>query len=556
MTFHPDRSAIMQDIIDAVPNPIFVKDRSHRIVLINASACAMFGHTRETLLTRPDTELFPSDQIKVFHHADDLAFATGGETENEEQVSDSACQVRHVITRKRVTRLEGEDYLVASVTDISAAREAQARNRYLAFHDVLTGLPNRTLLKERIEEALLRREHGCALLYIDLDRFKEVNDTYGHPAGDQLIQEFARRLSGIVRAADTVARLGGDEFAVLLTDTSKDPNADEASRLALIAAARAFEVAGAQVLVGASIGVVLTGTEEIDEPELQRRADVALYQAKNEGRGCFRVFTQALDDRTINRQTLQADLRRALATGVGFEVHYQPLVGTSSGQVECYEALTRWQHPTRGLVMPGEFIPMAETSGLIIELDEWVLARACADANAWDPAIRLSVNVSAVQFAFGNLGEMVERVLRETGFEPSRLELEITEGVLIQDPALALNVLNHLRALGVRIVLDDFGVGYSSLSYFRDFPFDKIKIDRSFVAEMLDSRQARSIVQAMVSLGRGLDLQVVAEGVETHRQLAALTKLGCTQVQGYLFGRPAPIGDILNLSNSSLQSIR
>ena len=241
---------------------------------------------------------------------------------------------------------------------------------------------------------------------------------------------------------------------------------------------------------------------------------------------------------------MQSDLRKTLATGRGLEVHYQPLVDVASGQVEAYEALTRWQHPTRGLVMPSVFIPIAETSGLIIELDEWVLAKACAAASAWDPPLRLCVNVSAVHFALGNLGEMVERVVRSSGLDPTRLELEITEGVLVRNPTLALTEFNRLRAFGVHIVLDDFGVGRWSLAL-REFPFDKIKIDRSFVCAMIESRQARAIVQAMISLALALDMQVVAEGVETQRQLVELAKLGCTQAQGYLFGRPAPIGDFI-----------
>lgn len=265
----------IQTIIDAIPNPIFVRDRSHRIVLLNASACAFFGHSRETLLSVPDSELFPAEEVEVFHTADDRTFETGIEIETEEEITGAGGRIRHVITRKQLAYLGDTEYLVASVTDISATRDAEARNRYMAFHDTLTGLPNRALLKERIEQALLRRHHGCALLYVDLDRFKEVNDLHGHAAGDELIQEFSRRLSGIVRAGDTVARLGGDEFAILLSDTSQDPNADEVCRRVLIAAARAFELTGAQVMVGASIGVVLTGREEIKNRELQRRADVA-----------------------------------------------------------------------------------------------------------------------------------------------------------------------------------------------------------------------------------------------------------------------------------------
>lgn len=540
-----DTFASMQTIIDAIPNVIFVKDRSHQIVLLNASACSFFGHSRETLLRLPDTDLFPPDQVRIFHDADDRAFETGQESENEEQVTDGSGRIRHVLTRKRVARLEGADYLVASATDVSDSRAAEARNRYLAFHDGLTGLPNRALLKERIEQALLGRGHGCALLYVDLDRFKEVNDTYGHAAGDELIKEFSRRLSGIVRAADTVARIGGDEFAILLSDTSKDPNADEVSRRVLISAGKPFELTGIKVRIGASIGIVLTGREKIAHSELQRRADVALYQAKGEGRGCFRVFTQALDDRVNDRYSLQADLRDALATESGLEVYYQTIVGISSGEVEGFEALARWQHPTRGIIMPGEFIPVAESSGLIVELGEWVLAQACREASGWDPPLRLSVNVSPVQFATGDLAKTVERVLHESGLDPARLELEITEGVLIQDPEIALSMLNRIRALGVKTVLDDFGIGYSSLSYFRRFPFDKVKIDRTFIADMMESNEARAIVQAVISLGRGLNLEVVAEGVESHAQLVSLTKQGCTHVQGYLFGRPMPISHFI-----------
>jgi diguanylate cyclase (GGDEF)-like protein/PAS domain S-box-containing protein len=545
MKKRPLSFASIQTILDAVPNAIFVKNRSHKIVLVNTSACAFFGHSRDHLLKRSHLDLFPVEQLRIFHAADDRAFETREESENEEQVTDGSGRVRDVLTRKRVAHLEGAEFLIVSVTDISASREAEARSRYLALHDTLTGLPNRALLKERIEQALLRRRHGCALLYVDLDRFKEVNDTHGHGTGDELIQEFATRLSGTVRASDTVARIGGDEFAILLCDTSKDPNAHEVGRRVLVAAGRPFDLNGIHVRVGASIGIVLTGLEKIEQTELQRRADVALYQAKSEGRSCSRIFTQALDDRIHHRHNLEVELRDAIKTGIGLEVYYQPIVRISSGEVEGFEALARWQHPERGAITPGEFIPIAEASGLIVDLGEWVLRRACHDACQWAPPLRLSVNVSPVQFASGDLSTTVERALNDSGLDPRRLELEITEGVLIQDPELALSTLNRIRAFGVKTVLDDFGVGYSSLSYFRHFPFDKIKIDRTFIADLLESNEARAIVQAVILLGRGLNLEVVAEGVETHLQLAALTKKGCTHAQGYLFGRPMPIGSFV-----------
>ena len=536
-----DTFAIMQGIIDAIPNPIFVKDRSHRIVLLNDSTCTLFGYSREDLLSRAEGALFPANEVRVFQHSDDHAFSSGNAGEHEEEITSASGRVRRVITRKRLMKVGATDYLVASVTDISALRDVEGRNRYLAFHDSLTGLPNRALLAERIEQALLRRKFGCALLYIDLDRFKQVNESHGHLTGDELIQEFAVRLSGMVRGADTVARLGGDQFAILLADTGEDPNADEVCRRVMIAAAHSFELSAANVRVGASIGVVLTGREEIDEPELQRRAEVALKQAKSEGRGGFRIFTQALDDRVTHRQGLHQDLRDALSTEIGLGVHFQPLVSIVTGQVEGFEALARWQHPVRGMVMPDEFIPVAEASGLILELGEWILLQACREASKWEPPLRLSVNISPIQFVSGDLADTVARILDDSGFDPNRLELEITEGVLTQDPAAALILLERIRATGVKIVLDDFGTGYSSLSYFRQFPFDKIKIDRSFVAEMLDSKRALSIVQAVISLAHGLDLQVVAEGVETEAQLALLSEKGCTQAQGYLLGRPMPI---------------
>lgn len=530
-----------QAIMDAIPNPIFVKNRAHRIILLNESACAFFGHSRDVLLNLPDDDLYPAAQVRAFHKADDLVFDTGEENESEEEITDASGNIRSVITRKRLTRLGGVDYVVGAVTDITAYREAEANSRYLAFHDALTGLPNRALLKERIEQALSRKVGRCALLYIDLDRFKEVNDTYGHPAGDELICDFAKRLSAIVRASDTVARLGGDEFAILLADTRDELSTDDVCKATLIAASQAFELTGVHVLVGASIGVALVGDEDIDQIELQRRADVALYQAKNEGRGCSRIFTEGMDVSIRSRQRLEADLRQALVTGDGLEVHYQPLVGMESGEIEGFEALARWQHPTQGLIMPEDFIPIAEASGLIVKLGEWVLTQACADAVQWEPPLRLSVNVSPVQFAYGDLAAMVDEVVTHSGLAPSRLELEITEGVLIHDAVRGLALLNRVRDLGVQIVLDDFGTGYSSLSYFRQFPFDKVKIDRSFIAEMLDNSHARSIVEAVISLGRGLDLQVVAEGVETEEQLAALRKQGCSQAQGYFISRPMPI---------------
>ena len=529
-----------QAIIDAIPSPVFMKDRAHKMILVNDSACEFFGHSREVLLTQSDFDLFPAEQVKVFHEADDLVFSSGVAQENEELVTDATGRVRSVITRKRMALFGDAEFLVGIVSDVTDHREAEASNRYLAFHDALTGLPNRVLLKERIEQALALQFKRCALLYIDLDRFKEVNDTHGHPVGDELIRDFADRLRGVVRSSDTVARLGGDEFAILLLDADDDLSVDDICRRTLTAASRAFNLTDVHVLVGASIGLAFS-EGGINQVELQRRADVALYQAKNDGRGCSRIYTAELDVNIRRRQRMEADLRNALATGVGLEVHYQPIAGLASGQIEGFEALARWQHPELGLIMPDDFIPIAEACGLIVELGAWVLGRACADACLWEPPLWLSVNVSPVQFAYGDLAKTVKRVLLQTGFDPARLQLEITEGVLIEDPVGAIALLNRIRALGVQIVLDDFGIGFSSLNYFRQFPFDKVKIDRSFIADMMVSSHARSIVVAVISLARGLGVQIVAEGVETQEQLTLLNAQGCDQAQGYFISHPYPI---------------
>jgi diguanylate cyclase (GGDEF)-like protein/PAS domain S-box-containing protein len=373
----------MQAIIEAIPNPVFVRDRNHRIVLLNESTCIFLGRSREALLIEGDTSLFPREEVAAFRAADALVFDGGDDHESENQIIGAEGRIRDVIASRRLAYLSGQPHVVTVLTDVTTYRATADRHRYLALHDTLTGLPNRALLKDRINQCL-GQSAQCALLYIDLDQFKAVNDTHGHPIGDELIQEFGRRLSAIARASDTVARLSGDEFAVLISDTAEDPRAEDVCKRALIAASRAFELTGCQVFVGASVGVVLSEYADVDCAELQRRADVALYQAKSEGRGCYRMFTRGLDDSVRKREQLQIDLRRALATQSGLELHYQPLLNIASGEVEGFEALARWRHPTLGNISPVEFIPLAETGGMIVELGEWVLAKACDDAMKWD----------------------------------------------------------------------------------------------------------------------------------------------------------------------------
>ncbi|MCW6512363.1 putative bifunctional diguanylate cyclase/phosphodiesterase [Lichenifustis flavocetrariae] len=537
----PGSLADLQALVDVIPNPVVVKDRANRIVLLNKPACEFLGRSSEILLSNRDEDLFPADQVKGFHEADDRVFQSGVMDEREEQVTNGLGATRHVITRKQLVVLNGVSHLVAVVSDVTAYREAEAHSRYLASHDVLTGLPNRSFFKECMEQVFSTGSSRCALLYIDLDRFKEVNDSHGHPIGDELIIQFAQRLTGVVRASDTVARLGGDEFSIVLTNLVEGSSIETVCQRILAAASQVFILSGVHVRVTASIGVALTQHGPVEQIEMQRRADVALYQAKDDGRGCWCIYTDELDRRFKHRRSTEADLRDALADGTGIEVYYQPLVVIQSGEVIGFEALARWRHPTRGMVMPQDFIPVAEASGLITALGERVLRNACLDAAHWDPPLRLSVNVSPLQFVQGDLVGVIERALEDSGLDATRLELEITEGVLIDDANGTLALLKRIQALGVKVVLDDFGTGFSSLGYLRHFPFDKVKIDRSFITDMIGSCEAIAIVKAVIFLGKSLGMEIVAEGVETSGQFDLLLDLGCTQAQGYLISRPMPI---------------
>lgn len=420
------------------------------------------------------------------------------------------------------------------VEDITARREAERRIAHMARHDALTDLPNRTLFRERLD-ALLRQGAG-AILWLDLDRFKVVNDTLGHAAGDMLLCEVARRMQAVLAPDDTIARLGGDEFAVLLC--GDDPLAASQAAGRLIAAMQApVVVAGRPMHVGVSIGVVLAPCHGHDADTLMARADRALYSAKAAGRSTFRLYDPGMDSAVAEQHGLELDLRLGLERGE-FALHYQPIVTVAERRVVCREALVRWRHPTRGLVPPAAFIPLAEETGLIDRLGTWILHRACRDAATWADGTRVAVNVSAAQVKHGPLIAAVQSALRESGLAADRLEIEITESLLIEGDAADL--LLALRRLGVRIALDDFGTGYSSLSYLRRFPFETIKIDRSFIADIADPDTA-AIVRAVVGIAAQLGATVTAEGIETEAQFAAVRQAGCTEVQGYLFGRPVPL---------------
>ena len=434
---------------------------------------------------------------------------------------------------------------VATHEDVTEARRAADRIAYLAEHDTLTGLPNRAAFNDRLAEAAqaVRGDRGFAVLTIDLDRFKEVNDTLGHPCGDQILKETAVRLRSLVDRGDVVTRLGGDEFAVIQRDI-RDPDAAAVLATGIIEALdRPFEFDGHTVVIGASIGIALAPRDGVSGEELLKKSDVALYRAKEETRGTYRFFESGMDARMQERRDIEGDLRIAIQEGQ-FEVHYQPLLDLSTGAITCFEALVRWRHPTRGMLLPAEFIPIAEESSLIIPIGEWVLRQACRDAAGWPDGIKVAVNLSPAQLKRGDLITVTVSALTMAGLDADRLELEITESVLLHDEAWVRSLLERLSALGVRIAMDDFGTGYSSLSYLRSFPFSKIKIDRSFVADLVGTTDALAIVQATIQLSQKLGMETTAEGVETAEQLDVLVAEGCTHAQGFHVSRPIPESQI------------
>jgi len=443
---------------------------------------------------------------------------------------------------------------VLALRDLRERQAAEEKIRYLAEHDGLTGLPNRHALQTRLASALERVDASretLALLCIDLDHFKEANDLHGHETGDALLAETARRLQAQLTGPSFAARLGADEFVIVqVAGGDQPPAAAELATQILEAMAEPFEAGRDPILLGASIGVSLYPDDGRTVDALLANADMALFRAKEGGRGSYRFFKREMDDAIREQRTMARELRHAISNEE-LVLYYQPIARTSDGRICGFEALIRWQHPVRGLVPPMDFIPLAEESGLIIPLGEWALRRACADAAAWDRPLRVAVNLSPLQLHQPNLVGLVDAVLEETGLASHRLELEITEGALFRDQKRALAVLRELKALGVRVAMDDFGTGFSSLSSLQSFPFDKIKIDKSFVEKIEQDDRAMVIVRAVLGLGRSLEIPVVAEGVETEAQLSFLRGEACAEVQGYAIGRPMPIRDIEGWTTAS-----
>jgi diguanylate cyclase (GGDEF)-like protein len=437
---------------------------------------------------------------------------------------------------------------VLAIRDQRERLQTESKMRTLAYSDALTGLSNRAHFHDLLARHAAsgsEQDRAFAVLVLDLDRFKLVNDTLGHGLGDALLRKTAQRLQAALGPHDMVARLGGDEFAILQVDLP-DPEAVQVLTGRIVELiGRPFLIEGQLVNVGASVGAALAPVDGSEPSQLLRNADLALYKAKADGKGTFRRFDPALDARMQARRSLEADLRRAIAVQE-FELHYQPLVDARSGQITAAEALVRWRHPERGLVSPADFIPLAEETGLIGPLGQWVLRTACTQAACWPAHIRVAVNLSPAQFRDLRLADTVKAALAASGLAADRLELEITEGVLLADEERTLATLTRLRAAGVSISMDDFGTGYSSLSYLRRFPFDKIKVDQSFVRQLPGDAESAAIVRAIITMGTCLGMAITVEGVETAEQFAFTTASGCDQVQGYHVSRPLPAADFLS----------
>ncbi|MCJ9700169.1 EAL domain-containing protein [Bradyrhizobium sp. SHOUNA76] len=542
------QQAVLDTALENMSQGLCMFDADGKIILFNGRYAAMLGRTNFLLTGRLLVDVLREEQAKGQWQGDAgeffarlVADAREGRTTTD-LVSRFGRSIR-VVNQP----MQGGGW-VATFEDITEWLHAQAKISHMARHDALTSLPNRVLFHEQLEQGLRRTRSGdqLAVLCLDLDHFKDINDSLGHPIGDALLREVGRRLTAAVGESDTVARLGGDEFAVVQIGRSEEAAARSLAGRLVEEISAPYEINDHQIVIGVSIGISLSPQDGSNPDELLKNADLALYRAKADGRGTYRFFETGMDARAQARRLLEMDMRAALQRDE-FQVYYQPIRDVAGDCVVAFEALLRWDHPQRGLISPISFIPLAEETGLIVQLGEFVLRAACTDAATWPDDVHVAVNLSPVQFRNPNLITSVVAALAASGVPARRLELEITESVLLQNSEATLTTLHELRSLGVRISLDDFGTGYSSLSYLRSFPFDKIKIDRSFVSELATREDSMAIIHAVTGLGRSLGIVTTAEGVENDAQLELLRREGCNQAQGYLFSRPRPASDVADM---------
>ncbi|RXH04130.1 EAL domain-containing protein [Bradyrhizobium vignae] len=540
------REASFRLLFDGNPVPMIICALDdERIIGVNEAAIAHYGYSRaefERLKIRSLQAFDSEPPWTTDPTGEEQAGRTWKHVKADGALIDLAIYSRELIYAERPA-------VLLALMDITERKRAEARLAFMAQHDGLTGLPNRSLLRQQMDEMLLhtrRSAEKVALLILGLDNFKAVNDTLGHGVGDKLLRGVAKRLRSTLREEDALARLNSDEFAVLQSGLARPEDAVGLAKRLLEAIADPYLLDGHSVVIGASIGIAMAPGDGDDPEKLLKSADMALSRAKADARGTFAFFEAALDAKAQSRRKIEVELRDAIQNDV-LRPYYQPLIDLQSGRITGFEALVRWPHAERGMVSPAEFIPVAEDTGLINPLGGLMLRRACLDAAAWPDDVRVAVNLSPLQFRSGNLLSMVTDALKHSGLPPRRLELEITETLLLEKSAQVLATLHALRALGVRISMDDFGTGYSSLSYLRSFPFDKIKIDQSFVRDLAANREAQAIIRSIVSLGKGLGVTITAEGVETEAELSCLRAEGCHEGQGFLFSKARPNAEIISL---------
>ncbi|WP_257167788.1 EAL domain-containing protein [Bradyrhizobium sp. SRS-191] len=534
-------------LFDGNPVPMIVCARDNgRVLGVNAAAVQHYGYSRTAFerLSIRNLQAYESETpwAGEGQSSEEKAARTWKHVRADGTLIDLAIYSRHLVHNDQPA-------VLLALMDITERKRAEARLAFLAQHDALTGLPSRSLLRQQTDDKLIQMRRGSekmAVLVLGLDNFKSINDTLGHGVGDRLLRGVGKRLRSILRQEDIVARLNSDEFAIVQGGLARPEDAAQLCRRLLQAIADPYLIDGSSVTIGATIGIAMAPNDGDDAEKLLKNADMALSRAKTETRGSFSYFESGMDARAQSRRKIETELRDAIQRDV-LQPHYQPLIDLVTGRITGFEALVRWPHPERGMIPPSEFIPIAEETGLISGLGRSMLRQACSDAAKWPDEVRVAVNMSPLQFRVGNVLSLVMDALKQSGLPASRLELEITETLVLEKSGQVLATLHALRALGVRISMDDFGTGYSSLSYLRSFPFDKIKVDQSFIRDLAANREAQAIVRSIVSLGKGLGVTITAEGVETEAELRCLRAEGCHEAQGYLFSRPRPNAEIVGL---------